>query len=160
MDDADARPGAGAGTADPDPPSHADADANPGSDAGTAYRGDLRGGGRVEIATDALWVDRDGETGVRVALDDVAAVSVRDVDWFLAVTSLALAGFGVLSLERNVLLGAGFAAAGLASLYLTYRKRDAVTVRVTGRSKPLRLYPADAGAFAAAMADALDGDEQ
>jgi hypothetical protein len=106
------------------------------------YTGTLRTGGTVVLGADRLVVDR-GDDPVVVDLDDVVEVSLQDVDWFLAVMSAALVGFGLLSLDRSVLLGGAFAVAGVGSLALTYRKRYALRIQVAGRTDPLRCFPAD-----------------
>ncbi|WP_336337230.1 hypothetical protein [Haloarcula brevis] len=106
------------------------------------YAGSLRLGGRVVLGADRLVVDR-GDGPVVVELDDVVEVSLQDVDWFLAVMSAALVGFGLLSFGRSVLLGGAFAVAGVVSLALTYRKRDALRIQVRGRAAPLRCFPAE-----------------
>ncbi|AUG47809.1 hypothetical protein BVU17_09880 [Haloarcula taiwanensis] len=106
------------------------------------YTGTLRTGGTIVLGADRLVVDRDDEPVV-VDLDDVVEVSLQDIDWFLAVMSAALVGFGLLSLGRSVLLGGAFAVAGAVSLALTYRKRYALRIRVAGRADPLRCFPAD-----------------
>ncbi|EMA15986.1 hypothetical protein [Haloarcula amylolytica] len=106
------------------------------------YAGTLRTGGTVILGADRLVVDR-GDSPVVVDLDDVVEVSLQDIDWFLAVMSAALVGFGLLSLDRSVLLGGAFAVAGAVSLALTYRKRYALRIQVTGRTDPLRCFPAE-----------------
>ncbi|MBO4249590.1 hypothetical protein IL252_17455, partial [Halomicrobium sp. IBSBa] len=110
-------------------------DDNDGATADTAspvsdqrYAGTLRTGGTVVLGADRLVVDR-GDNPVVVDLDDIVEVSLQDVDWFLAVMSAALVGFGLLSLDRSVLLGGAFAVAGAASLALTYRKRYALRIQ-------------------------------
>ena len=103
------------------------------------YAGTLRTGGTVVLGADRLVVDR-GDSPVVVDLDDIVEVSLQDVDWFLAVMSAALVGFGLLSLDRSVLLGGAFAVAGAASLALTYRKRYALRIQVTGRTDPLSFF--------------------
>jgi hypothetical protein len=118
------------------------------------YAGTLRSGGSVVLGADRLVVDR-GDGPVVVDLDDVVEVSLQDVDWFLAVMSAALVGFGLLSLDQSVLLGGAFAVAGAVSLALTYRKRDALRIRVAGRADPLRCYPEDPGTLLAELNRAL-----
>ncbi|MEF8829378.1 MAG: hypothetical protein V5A49_10100 [Haloarcula sp.] len=119
------------------------------------YAGTLRAGGTVVLGADRLVVDR-GDGPVVVDLDDVVEVSLQDVDWFLAVMSAALVGFGLLSLDQSALLGGAFAVAGAVSLALTYRKRDALRIQVTGRTDPLRCFPADPQALLAELERALD----
>ncbi|NLV06079.1 hypothetical protein GOC83_08050 [Haloarcula rubripromontorii] len=118
------------------------------------YTGTLRPGGTIILGADRLVVDRDDEPVV-VDLADVVEVSLQDIDWFLAVMSAALIGFGLLSLNRSVLLGGAFAVAGAVSLALTYRKRNALRIRVTGRADPLRCLPAEPQALLAELEAAL-----
>jgi hypothetical protein len=136
-------------------------DDNDGATADTAspvsderYAGALRTGGTVVLGADRLVVDR-GDSPVVVDLDDIVEVSLQDIDWFLAVMSAALVGFGLLSLDRSVLLGGAFAVAGAASLALTYRKRYALRIQVTGRTDPLRCFPADPQTLLAELEAAL-----
>ena len=113
----------------------------------------LRTGGSVALTDDHLFVVTDESSGAddpqitRVALDDVAEVTVEDVDYFLAVLSVLLVGYGLYSVPRNVALGLAFAAFGALSLYWTYRKRGKARIRVVGRQKPLSVFPADTGTF-------------
>ncbi|MDQ2072741.1 hypothetical protein ACODNH_04520 [Haloarcula sp. NS06] len=118
------------------------------------YAGTLRTGGTVIIGVDRLVVDR-GDEPMVVDLDDVVEVSLQDIDWFLAVMSVALVGFGLLSLDRSILLGGAFAVAGAVSLALTYRKRYALRIQVTGRTDPLKCFPADPQALLAELEAAL-----
>jgi len=120
------------------------------------YAGSLRRGGSVVLGDDRLVVDR-GDGRVVVDLDDVVEVSLQDVDWFLAVMSAALVGFGLLSLCRSVPLGGAFAVAGAVSLALTYRKRNALRIQVAGRADPLRCYPEDPGTLLDELDRALSG---
>lgn len=121
----------------------------------------LRTGGSVALTDDDLFVvtaDSSGDEEVtRVALDDVAEVTVEDLDWFLAVLSALLVGYGLYSIPRSALLGLAFAAFGAASLYWTYRKRGKARIRVVGRPKPISVFPADTGAFSDAVEPALAG---
>ncbi len=109
-----------------------------------SHQGMLRRGGEVGITEDfgALVIVRDGEP-IRVSIEDIVEVTVRDFDWYLALLGLGVTGFGLLSLERSVPLGVAFTAVGLVSLGLTYRKREQMNIRVTGRTDPLTLYPVD-----------------
>ncbi|GCF14576.1 hypothetical protein Harman_25110 [Haloarcula mannanilytica] len=118
------------------------------------YTGRLRTGGTVVLGADRLVVDR-GDGPLVVDLDDVVEVSLQDIDWFLAVMSAALVGFGLLSLDRSVLLGGAFAVAGAVSLALTYRKRNALRIQVTGRTDPLKCFPAEPQTLLAELESAL-----
>ncbi len=122
----------------------------------------LRTGGSVALSDDYLLVVTDEESGdpdlTRVALDDVAEVTVEKFDTFLAVLSVLLVGYGLYSVPRSALLGLAFAAFGAVSLYWTYRKRGKVRIRVEGRAKPISLFPADTDAFTSALRPLLDVD--
>ncbi|WP_435182025.1 hypothetical protein [Halorussus sp. AFM4] len=123
----------------------------------------LRTGGSVALTDDHLLVVTDAGAGAdaritRVALDDVAEVTVEEVDYFLAILSVLLAGYGLYSVPRNAALGLAFAAFGGLSLYWTYRKRGKVRIRVAGRPKPVSVFPADTGAFVDGLEPFLAGE--
>jgi hypothetical protein len=119
------------------------------------YTGSLRAGGSVGLTDERLLVAPEDEAVTSVELGAVDTVEFRDLDWFNAVLGLALAGFGFFSVRRNPLLGAGFLVAGAVSLFLTYRKRTRVTVRLHNRAKPLTVHPADGSGFYDAFGDIL-----
>ncbi|MBX0294713.1 hypothetical protein [Haloarcula nitratireducens] len=122
----------------------------------TVYDGALRGGGRVTVTSERVLVDRPDEESVVVPLSGVVDVTLQDVDWFLLVMSLGLVGFGLASLGRNLPLAAFFAVAGVLSTALTYRKRGALRIGVSGETRPLKLFPVDSQACYDALAAALD----
>ncbi|WP_157231398.1 hypothetical protein [Halostagnicola larsenii] len=101
----------------------------------------LRRGNALTLADDHVYVDRGDDTPIRFAFEDIVEVQYDSFDWFLAVLSVILVLFGGYSTTENVLGGLGFAAAGVGSFYLTYRKRGKLSFNVTGRSKPLIVYP-------------------
>ena len=105
---------------------------------------DLRFGGTAEIHEDSLQVKGSDGDSRSFPADEIVSASLKDIDWFLAVMSVALSGFGVLSLDRHLLLGIGFTAAGVVSLWLTYRKRNQITIRVKNRTSPVTLHPVNA----------------
>jgi hypothetical protein len=100
---------------------------------------DLRRGGWVGITSSSLVVATDEQ--YRVAADDIQEVTFEDVDWFVGILGLVIVGYGLYSIQFDALFGLGFAAIGVGSLYLTYRKRNRVRIRVVGRPKPLTVYP-------------------
>lgn len=106
----------------------------------------LRTGGSVAVTDDHLLVAADDEV-TRVALDDVAEVTIEDFDFFLAVLSAVLVGWGLYSVPRNAPLGIAFAAFGALSLYWTYYKRGKVSIAVAGRAKPVSVFPTDPEEF-------------
>jgi len=120
------------------------------------YHGALRHGGRVGLTDERLLVVRDGET-TSVRHESVVEVTVDDFDWFVGLLSVAIVGFGILSLDRNVVLGLGFAVAGVVFLYRTYRRRGSVTVRVQNRPKPLEFHPEELAEFRVAADRLLVG---
>ncbi|MFC6963285.1 hypothetical protein [Halocatena marina] len=119
------------------------------------YHTDLRSGGWLGIDDDALVIVRESEEPLSVPLDDIAEVTAQDIDLFLVVMSVTLVGFGLWATSRNVVGGLVFATIGLGSLYLTYRKRNRLTISVAGRPKPLQYYPVDTESTYAAINDAL-----
>ncbi|WP_435346731.1 hypothetical protein [Haloarchaeobius sp. HRN-SO-5] len=121
------------------------------------YRGALRGGGWVGVTPDRLVVAHPGEDAVYVDYDDVATIRVEPIDWFLVVMSLALVGFGLLSLQRNLLGGVAFAVAGGISLYFTYGRRGRVNVSAEGESKTLKFFPEDVDELKRALDPYVEG---
>jgi hypothetical protein len=118
----------------------------------------LRTGGSVAVTDDCLLVSADEEL-TRVELDEVAEITVQDFDWFLAILSGLLVGYGLYSVPQSAAIGFAFAGFGAASLYWTYRKRGKARIKVVGRSKPISVFPADTGAFTDAMEPALAGSQ-
>lgn len=112
---------------------------------GTSWR--LRRGDRVEVQEDALIITGVQEDTIRVELDDVAEVTRRRMDWFTGVLSVLLVGIGLLLTQSDVVGGLLLAAAGAVSVYLTYRRRDEMNLRIRGRTKPLQIYPEDGDRF-------------
>ena len=106
---------------------------------------------------EALYVERDGER-IRVGFEQVTELSYRDTDYFVAVLSVVLVGFG-LWFVRESPASLLFSLVGLASLFRLYRRRGTVVVRVADRPKPLAFHPTDGGAFYDALAEAIDGVE-
>lgn len=105
---------------------------------------------------EALYVERDGER-VRVAFANVTELSYRDTDYFIAVLSLVLVGFGVWFLRESP-FSLLFSVVGVASLYRLYRHRGEVVVRVADRPKPLTFHPEAGGGFYDALAEAVGGE--
>lgn len=112
----------------------------------------LRDDGVLALTDDAVYVTSPGEDTSTFSFEDVVEVRYSSYDWFIAVTSLALVGFGLYSTTEHFLGGLAFAAAGVVSLYFVHRKRGKLTFKVTGRAKPLNVYPEDPQA----AYDALD----
>jgi len=122
----------------------------------------LRTGGSVALSEDYLLVVTDADSGdpnlTRVALDDVAEVTVEEFDYFLAILSVLLVGYGLYSVLQGALLAVAFAGFGAVSLYWTYRKRGKARIKVEGRAKPISLFPADTDAFIQTLRPLLDVD--
>lgn len=114
------------------------------------FQADLRRGGWVGVTSSALVVSTDEEYRIDAAA--IQEVTVEDLDYFVGLLGLVLVGYGLYSVRADALFGLGFTAIGLGSLYLTYRKRNRVRIRVTGRPKPLTVYPTST----AALTDALE----
>lgn len=113
------------------------------------YEDDLRTGGALGITDERLLVVNDHT--ISVPLENVKEVRFRSFDWFLALLSLALVLFGLVSTTRHLVGGALFVAAGVASLYLTYRKRGRVTVDLHTRGEPVTFHLEDIDGFREAM---------
>lgn len=113
------------------------------------YRADLRHGGWAGVTSSSLVVSTDEE--YHIDAEAIEEVTVEDFDYFVGLLGVVLVGYGVYSLQANALFGLAFTGVGLGSLYLTYRKRDRVRIRVVGRPKPLTVYPTSTGAFTAAL---------
>lgn len=121
------------------------------------FRTDLRRDGWVGLTSSVLVVSTDER--YRVDAADIQEVTLEAVDWFVGVLGLVIVGYGLYSIQFDAVLGAAFAAVGVGSLYLTYRKRDRVRIRVVGRPKPLTLYPESPEAFRRALEPLLADDD-
>lgn len=109
-----------------------------------------RGGNAVGLTDRRLLIARDEEL-VGVDLEAVEEVTVQSFDWFLALLSLGLVAFGLLSAERNLLVAGAFVLAGVGSLALTVRKRGRVKVMPEGRATPLVFHLSDTDSFETAF---------
>ncbi|WP_336037923.1 hypothetical protein [Halobacterium yunchengense] len=102
----------------------------------------LRGDGWIGYSEDAVYVDEGGDDRVKIPHDAVEAVTLRTLEWDLAVMSLLLVGVGAyVVVTRNPLVGVAFAAVGAFSAYRTYRHRHELAIRVRNRPKPLTVHP-------------------
>jgi hypothetical protein len=126
-----------------------------GQSARTITRMSLRPGGWIGYDDEAVLVAReDGDDDLRIRRDDLLRVSMTPVEWDLVIMSVLLLGVGgYVAATRNPLVGAGFAAVGVWSLYRTYGTRYEVTLRVSGRAKPLAVHPVDASACYETLGD-------
>jgi hypothetical protein len=127
------------------------------SEQGTTWR--LRRGDAIEVVEDALLIEGVEEETVRVEIDEVVEVTRRRVDWFTGVLSVVLIGIGLLLTQDSVLGGLGLAAAGAVSVYLTYRRRDEINLRIRGRTEPLQVYPQNGDRFYADLGRLLEVED-
>lgn len=101
----------------------------------------LRADGWVGYSDDAVFLDH-GDERVKIRNDAIEEVGLRTLEWDIAIMSLLLVGVGgYVVLTRNPLVGVGFAAVGLFSLYRTYGRRWELVIRVENRPKPVTLHP-------------------
>lgn len=114
-----------------------------------------RKGGVVGLSDERVVFAR-GDEVTSVPFENVDEVTVQTFDWYLGLMSVLLVGFGLYSTLMNLLAGLAFGAAGLASLYVTYRKRGRVRIKLHTRPKPLTLYLADTEGFEAAFERQMD----
>lgn len=119
------------------------------------YRGELRSGDEIAVTERRVLV-RGPDEITSVPYTNVSEVSHESFDWFLALMSLALAGFGVYSIPANAAVGAGLTAFGLWSLYRTYRHRDRVRIHTHSQPKPVEVFPANVDALYGELEPAID----
>lgn len=129
--------------------------ASPSADPETDFRTPLRTGGWVGLAGETVYIAR-GDERIQLQTTDVLEVTHEDYDAFIAVLSAVLVGFGVWFVRESP-LSLLFSVAGLVSLYLVYRQRHEVTIRLTSRAKPLTLYPEEPGELLVRLAADPDG---
>lgn len=113
------------------------------------FRAALRRDGQVGLTDQRLLVDSNAVVSIKLV--NIESVEFERFDWFLGMLSVALVGFGLLSLSRSIIGGVGFAAFGAASLYWTYRKRGKVIVKTHNRPKPFIFYLDNMNSFEDAM---------
>ena len=119
------------------------------------YRGELRSGDEIAVTEQRVLV-RSPDEITSVPYTNVSEVSHESFDWFLAIMSLALVGFGVYSIPANAFVGVGLAAVGLWSLYRTYRHRDRVRIHTHSQAKPVEVFPENVDALYAELEPAID----
>lgn len=99
-------------------------------------------GGWIGYDEDSVFVQRADEQGFSIDRRDIARVTLNPVEWDLVVMSLLLVGIGAyVGNTRNLLVGLGFVAVGLWSLYRTYRKRNQLVIFVDEQPTPVSVYP-------------------
>lgn len=107
----------------------------------TITRMGLRSGGWIGYDDDTVFVQPAEDQGYKIVRGDIARITLNPVEWDLAVMSLLLVGVGVyVGVTRNSLVGVGFVAVGLWSLYRTYRKRYELVLFVDDET-PVSVHP-------------------
>lgn len=119
------------------------------------YRGQLRFGGEVAVTDRRVLVD-DDEEATSVRYTGITEITNEAFDWFLGLLSVALIGFGVLSIEQNVVVGVVFVVVGIWSVYRTYRHRNRVRIHTESRAKPVELFPEDVERLYAELEPAVE----
>lgn len=119
------------------------------------YRGGLRFDDEIVVTDRQVLVYAD-EQVTSVPFENLSEVSNEALDWFLAVVSGSLAVFGVYSMQRNPLVGGGFALAGLWSLHRTYRHRNRVRIHTHSQAKPVEVFPEDVDELYAELEAAIE----
>lgn len=108
----------------------------------TITRMDLRPGGWIGYNDEGVYIDRDEGDRIKIRHGNVTQVGLKSTDWDIVVMSLLLVGIGAfVGVTRNPLVGVGFAVAGVASLYWSYRKRYKLVIHVENERKPISVYP-------------------
>ncbi|PSQ61320.1 MAG: hypothetical protein BRD23_00460 [Halobacteriales archaeon SW_9_67_25] len=111
----------------------------------TVTRMGLRDGGWIGYAEGAIFVQRDDEK-VKISHSNVTQLSLRTLEWDLAVMSVVLLAVGTfVAITRNVYIGIVFGAVGVWSLARTYDDRHELIIHVDGRAKPVTVHPVDPG---------------
>jgi len=124
-------------------------------DAVTVSRMALRNGGWVGYSDDAVFVSRDDQQ-VKIRSSDISTIALRVIEWDVAVMSVLLIGLGgYVVATRNPLVGLGFAAIGIFSLYRTYTKRYELVIQVENETNPVTMYPAHPEKCHETLADGL-----
>ena len=101
----------------------------------------LRTGGWIGYSEDAVFVDDDSDR-IKIRHDAVESIAIRTLEFNVAVMSLLLLAVGGwVAVNRNPLVGAGFGAVGLFSLYRTYQQRHELVINVENKPKPVSVYP-------------------
>lgn len=124
-------------------------------DAVTVSRMALRNGGWVGYSNDAVFVNRDDQQ-VKIRSSNISTIALRVIEWDVAIMSVLLVGLGgYVVATRNSLVGLGFAAIGIFSLYRTYTKRYELVIQVENETKPVTMYPAHPKECHETLADGL-----
>jgi hypothetical protein len=121
-------------------------DGRDGSREASITRMGLRMGGWIGYNDDSVYIDQNDGEKIKIRHERLARVTLRNVEWDLAVMSLLLVGVGgFVGVTRNPIAGVAFGAVGVASLYWTYRKRYKLVLHVENKRKPISVYPTHPG---------------
>lgn len=108
----------------------------------TITRMGLRSGGWIGYNEEGIYINREDETRIKIKHGNVTQVGLRNADWGVVVMSVLLVGIGAfVGTTRNLLVGIGFAAIGLVSIYWSYRKRYKLVIHVENERTPISVYP-------------------
>ncbi|AUV81601.1 hypothetical protein C2R22_08000 [Salinigranum rubrum] len=108
----------------------------------TITRMGLRSGGWIGYDEESVFVQPDEEQGYKIARADIARITLNPVEWDLVVMSLLLVGIGgYVGFTRNPLVGVGFLAVGVWSVYRTYSNRYELVLYVDDQPKPVSVHP-------------------
>jgi len=128
---------------------------SPAADSVEITRMSLRDGGWVGYSENAVFLDRD-DRKVKIRSSDISTIALRVIKWDVAIMSALLVGLGgYVVATRNPLVGFGFAAIGIFSLYRTYTKRYELVIQVENETKPVTMYPAHPKKCHETLADGL-----
>jgi hypothetical protein len=128
---------------------------SPAADSVEITRMSLRDGGWVGYSENAVFLDRD-DRKVKIRSSDISTIALRVIKWDVAIMSALLVGLGgYVVATRNPLVGLGFAAIGIFSLYRTYTKRYELVIQVENETKPVTMYPAHPKKCHETLADGL-----
>jgi hypothetical protein len=128
---------------------------SPAADSVEITRMSLRDGGWVGYSENAVFLDRD-DRKVKIRSSDISTIALRVIKWDVAIMSALLVGLGgYVVATRNPLVGLGFAAIGIFSLYRTYTKRYELVIQVENETKPVTMYPAHPEKCHETLADGL-----
>jgi hypothetical protein len=126
----------------------------------TVTRIGLRDGGWIGYGDDAIFIDR-GDERIKISHSNVTQLSLRILEWDLAVMSVVLVAVGTfVAVTRNVYIGTVFGGIGFWSLARTYSDRYELVIHVDGRARPVSVNPVEPGDCHERLAEAADLEVQ